>query len=257
MIFDCDKTSRENILTADHAGNPNSGLNPRQPQLQILNTLPSFPLHPSIFISSSFIFNLSYLSIRFTMRTLFLPLLSLFFCQLASAAMGTSCLKVITALASRPSDIFESFQSEICARGCKPTVPHWDLWTRNNSFVPAVHSITKRLNAPGQEAALIKLGDEAAETIKARCGPMIEGKDICTDAETLAGFGNCFKRQFVRSAIVNLHVLLPMASEEACREQYEYLKDDHLWTQIIPNNMREYAGACGGLGKTTISHSEL
>ncbi|KAI9927853.1 hypothetical protein MW887_002705 [Aspergillus wentii] len=158
--------------------------------------------------------------------------------------MGTSCLKVITALASRPSDIFESFQSEICARGCKPTVPHWDLWTRNNSFVPAVHSITKRLNAPGQEAALIKLGDEAAETIKARCGPMIEGKDICTDAETLAGFGNCFKRQFVRSAIVNLHVLLPMASEEACREQYEYLKDDHLWTQIIPNNMREYAGAC-------------
>ncbi|KAE8415109.1 hypothetical protein BDV36DRAFT_228465 [Aspergillus pseudocaelatus] len=165
-----------------------------------------------------------------------------------SAGINTSCLKVVTALAARPGDLFAKFQEHICDQGCRPTVPHWDLWTRNNSFLPAVRSVTKRLEAPRHEEAMIKLGDDAAEIIKRRCGPMLHGNDLCSDSETLANFGNCFKTNFVRAAIMNLPTLLPMVSEEVCREQYEYLKTDRLWEEIIPNNMRDYASVCQTLG---------
>lgn len=47
---------------------------------------------------------------------------------------------------------------------------------------------------------------------------------------------------------MNLPTLLPMVSEEVCREQYEYLKTDRLWEEIIPNNMKEYASVCQTLG---------
>ncbi|KJK67762.1 WD domain G-beta repeat [Aspergillus parasiticus SU-1] len=166
----------------------------------------------------------------------------------ASAGINTSCLKVVTALAARPGDLFAKFQEHICDQGCRPTVPHWDLWTRNNSFLPAVRSVTKRLEAPRHEEAMIKLGDDAADIIKRRCGPLLHGGDLCSDSETLAGFGNCFKTNFVRAAIMNLPTLLPMVSEEVCREQYEYLKTDRLWEEIIPNNMKEYASVCQTLG---------
>lgn len=182
------------------------------------------------------------------LASLSLLLLSLLL-PLASARAGPTCLKVITVLVSRPGDIFDKFQREICDRGCQPTIPHWDLWARNNTFVPAVQNLMKRLDIPRQEEALIKLGDEAADIIKSRCGPALEGSHICADGEKLAGFGNCFKKNFFKSALMNLPVLMPMASEKACQEQYEYLKDDHLWEEIIPNNMREYAEACRSLGK--------
>lgn len=176
-----------------------------------------------------------------------LALLSVLLYLSLATATGQSCLKVITALVSRPGDIFNHFQREICDRGCQPTVPHWDLWTRNHSFVPAVHSLVKRLNIPGHEEALIKLGDEAADRVKSQCGPMLEGTHICADPETVSAFGNCFKKSFLKSAIMNLPVLLPLATEEACRTQYEYLKGDELWDVVIPNNMREYGEACGSL----------
>lgn len=110
----------------------------------------------------------------------------------------------------------------------------------------------KRLDIPRQEEALIKLGDDAAEIIKTRCAPLLGESHICADSETLAGFGNCFKRNFLRSAVVNFPVLLPMASEEACREQYEFVKDDQLWEEIIPQNMRDYAAVCRRLGRNNL-----
>ena len=176
-------------------------------------------------------------------------LLSLLFClPLVSAKFATSCFKVVAALASRPSDLFDKFQHEICDQGCQPTVPHWDLWTRNNTFVPAIHSIMKKFNVPRQEETMIQMGDSVAEIIKVRCGPALGDNHICADPETLAGFGNCFKRNFVKAALLHLPKLLPMASDEVCREQYEYLKDGHLWETVIPRNMREYARDCKHLG---------
>lgn len=161
-----------------------------------------------------------------------------------SAKVGPSCLKVVMALAGRPSELFDKFQTEICDQGCQPTVPHWDLWTRNNTFVPAVRNLMKRLNAPREEAVMLKLGDDAADIIKRQCGPMLQGRDICSDSDTLAAFGNCFKKNFLRAAVKNLPSLIPLASEEVCREQYDWLQKDELWDEIIPNNMREYARVC-------------
>ncbi|KAL2831092.1 hypothetical protein BDW59DRAFT_140375 [Aspergillus cavernicola] len=161
-----------------------------------------------------------------------------------SAKFSPTCIKVVTALASRPNDLFDKFQREICDQGCQPTVPHWDLWTRNNTFLPALRSVMQQLNSPKQEQAMLKLGDDVADIIKQRCGPKLQGRDICADAEILAAFGNCFKKNFVRAALANLPTLLPMASEPVCRKQLEYLKSDELWEEIIPNNMREYAKVC-------------
>lgn len=48
-----------------------------------------------------------------------------------------------------------------------------------------------------------------------------------------------------------------MASEEVCREQYEYLKDGHLWEMVIPRNMREYARDCKNLGEEKQEEEEM
>lgn len=170
-------------------------------------------------------------------------------------AIGFTCFKVVNALVGRPGHLFNTFQTEICERGCQPTVPHWDLWTRNNSFVPAVRSLMKTMNVPQQEEALLKMGDDVAIIIKDRCGPMLRGRHICSDPETLAEFGNCFKRNFMTASIKHLPILLPMASEEACRKQYQFLQGDELWERTIPNNMREYASVCDKLGPQ--KHEEL
>ncbi|KAL3475071.1 hypothetical protein BJX99DRAFT_230508 [Aspergillus californicus] len=177
------------------------------------------------------------------MRLLILALISLLL-PITTAKFSPICIQVVTALASRPNELFEKFQREICDRGCQPTVPHWDLWTRNNTFVPAVRSVMQQMNAPKQEEAMLKLGDDAADIIKRRCGPKLEGRDICADSEILAAFGNCFKKNFVKAALTNLPTLLPMASEPVCRKQLQYLKSDELWEETIPNNMREYAKVC-------------
>ncbi|KAL4970145.1 uncharacterized protein BDV14DRAFT_164446 [Aspergillus stella-maris] len=178
--------------------------------------------------------------------TTLLPLLLLFL-PFTAAKFSPVCIKVVTALAARPNDLFNKFQREICDRGCQPTVPHWDLWTRNNTFLPAVRSVMQTLNAPKSEEAMIKLGDDAAHIIKQQCGPKLEGRDICSDSHILAAFGHCFKKYFVKTALTNLPTLLPIVSEPVCRKQLEYLESDELWEEIIPNNMREYAKVCKSL----------
>ncbi|KAJ5692251.1 hypothetical protein N7462_001674 [Penicillium macrosclerotiorum] len=165
-----------------------------------------------------------------------------------AAFVSPSCIKVVSALVGRPGHIFKKFQSEICERGCEPTIPHWDLWTRNNSFVPAVRSLMQRMNVPHKEEALLKMGDDVAVIIKEQCAPMLRGHHICSDPETLADFGNCFKRNFFKASLRHLPILLPMASEAACKEQYQFLQGEELWEVTIPNNMREYAGVCDQLG---------
>lgn len=159
-------------------------------------------------------------------------------------AIGLSCIKVASALVGRPTHLFNLFQTEICERGCQPTIPHWDLWTRNNSFVPAVRSLMKRMNVPHKEEVLLKMGDDVATIIKDQCGPMLGGRHICSDPVTLADFGNCFKRYFFKASIKHIPILLPMASDTACQEQYKYLQGNELWDVTIPNNMREYASVC-------------
>lgn len=170
-------------------------------------------------------------------------------------AIGPTCFKVVAALVGRPGHLFNKFQTEICERGCQPTIPHWDLWTRNNSFVPAVRSLMKRMDVPHKEDALLKMGDDVAIIIKERCAPLLHGRHICSDPDTLADFGNCFKTNFVKASIKHLPVLLPMASEAGCKEQYKFLQGDELWEVTIPNNMREYASVCDTLAPP--NHEEL
>jgi aarF domain-containing kinase len=190
---------------------------------------------------------------RIFLDRLFLVLV-LFFSPVT--AIGTSCFKVVSALVSRPGYLFDKFQSEICDAGCQPTVPHWDLWTRNNTFVPAVRSLVQRMNVPHKEEALLKMGDNVALSIKESCGPMLGGGvHICSDSETLAGFGNCFKRNFLKASIKHLPALIPMASDESCKEQLRFLEGDELWDTTIPQNMRDYAKVCGSLGP--YDHDEL
>ncbi|KAL4884816.1 ABC1 family-domain-containing protein [Aspergillus karnatakaensis] len=152
------------------------------------------------------------------MRLIALLHLLLLLVPFTCAGFSSICIKVVTALAARPNDLFNKFQHEICDRGCQPTVPHWDLWTRNNTFVPAVRSVMQTLNAPKQEEAMVKLGDDVADIIKRQCGPKLQGRHICADSHVLAAFGNCFKKNFVKAAISNLPTLLPMASEPVCRK---------------------------------------
>ena len=113
----------------------------------------------------------------------------------------------------------------------------------------------QRMNLPHKENALLKMGDDVAVIIKDRCGPMLKGRHICSDPKILADFGNCFKRNFVKASIKHLPILLPMASEKACKEQHKILQGDELWEHTIPNNMREYASVCDKLD--SYKHEDL
>lgn len=163
------------------------------------------------------------------------------------AAGFGSCLRAVSALTSRPGEVFDMYQREICDRGCRPTVSHWDLWTRNHTYVPAVRSVTRALQIPDHEEKLIRVGDDAAVMIRENCGAIIEDKNVCFDGETLAAFGNCFKKEFVKVIMRNIFTLLPLVSEDRCRIQYDFVKDEKLWNEVLPNNMREYAANCANL----------
>jgi hypothetical protein len=113
----------------------------------------------------------------------------------------------------------------------------------------------KRMNVPHKEDALLKMGDDVAIIIKERCAPLLHGRHICSDPDTLADFGNCFKRNFMKASIRHLPILLPMASEAGCKEQYKFLQGEELWEVTIPNNMREYASVCDKLAPP--NHEEL
>ncbi|KAJ5469609.1 hypothetical protein N7539_009227 [Penicillium diatomitis] len=171
-------------------------------------------------------------------------------------ALGLSCIKVASALIGRPTHLYNLFQTEICERGCEPTVPHWDLWTRNNSFVPAVRNIMTRMNIPHSENALFKMGDDVAAIIKVQCGPMLGDRHICSDPATLADFGNCFKRYFFKASLKYIPILLPMASDAACKEQYQYLQGNELWDETIPKNMRAYASVCHDLEAESVERQQ-
>lgn len=176
-----------------------------------------------------------------------------------TAKFSTTCFKAIVALTSRPHALLEQFQQEICDQGCRPTVAHWDLWTRNQTFLPAVRSLLARVDHPDQqEEAMMRLGDEVAGLIKRQCGPLLDGgRDACADGETLTAFGTCFKKSFVRAALVHLPRLLPLASEPVCQAQYEWVQKNQLWEEIIPNKMREYAAVCGQLGGEMMVMGEM
>lgn len=113
----------------------------------------------------------------------------------------------------------------------------------------------KTMNLPHQEQALLKMGDDVALVIKARCAPLLRGRHICSDPRTLAAFGNCFKRNFMKASVMHVPTLLTMVSESACKEQLKFLQGDELWEVTIPNNMKEYAAVCDKLGPQ--KHEEL
>ncbi|PYH47851.1 uncharacterized protein BP01DRAFT_335473 [Aspergillus saccharolyticus JOP 1030-1] len=183
------------------------------------------------------------------MRLLILGLWMMLAISPITATFSATCLKAIVALTSRPHAILEHFQHEVCDQGCRPTLSHWDLWTRNHTFVPAVRSLLVGADQPAQqEEAMKRLGDEVAALIKRQCGPILGGRDVCADRNTLAAFGTCFQKSFVRVALAYWPQLLPLASEPICRAQYEWVQQSRLWEEIIPGKMREYAGVCQQLG---------
>ncbi|KAL1961810.1 hypothetical protein VTN77DRAFT_1022 [Rasamsonia byssochlamydoides] len=175
--------------------------------------------------------------------------------HLATAVLPPGCTKVLSTLSDRVDSLAQSYQTEICSKGCQPAIDDWDQWTYQHAFLPFVNTVTTEMGLSSRfRETFIQLGEQVAAVVKRDCGPFLKGKHFCAESEALNQWGRCFKRNFVVVAMKNSLKLLPLVTSEICRGEYTYLEKDELWEVVLPGYMKDYARTC----KESMSeHEEL
>jgi hypothetical protein len=123
--------------------------------------------------------------------------------------------------------LLQDFQSEVCAKGCKPFIGHWDRWARDNVVVPAVTEIMNKMRAAQYIQLMIDLADDLVRTAKKRYVPILRGKYLCQE-DALATFGDCLKLNLMLVVMSNLSQLMPLVAEPTCVKEKAYLDNSEL-----------------------------
>src|SRR3954471_12225755 len=106
---------------------------------------------------------------------------SFLFAGLSQAFVGPTCMKMKESLGNKPDIIFQKFESQVCAKGCKPVIAHWDKWAKKNVAIPAITMMMKDMGAPQHTKVMINLADHVMKTVKKECVPKLKGKHLCQD----------------------------------------------------------------------------
>lgn len=163
----------------------------------------------------------------------------------ASAFIPSDCMKVIGSLDGRFNSLSELYQTEICAKGCEPSVDDWDEWTYEYAFLPFVDNVTKEMGLSQKfHDTWVQLGKDLAANVKRDCTPLLQGTHFCANSDALEQWGKCFKRNFIVLSVTNSLKLIPLITSELCQADYMYLDRDELWEVVLPGYMREYAATC-------------
>ncbi|KAH8810819.1 hypothetical protein F5884DRAFT_260888 [Xylogone sp. PMI_703] len=163
----------------------------------------------------------------------------------ASAFIPSECMKAIASLEGRFTSLSKSYQTEICAKGCKPSVDDWDEWTYQHAFLPFVDSVTTEMGLSEKfHNTWVQLGKDLAANVKKDCASLLEDTHFCANPDTLEQWGKCFKRNFLVLSAKNALKVFPLVTSELCKADYMYLTRDHLWQEVLPGYMKEYAATC-------------
>lgn len=139
------------------------------------------------------------------------------------------------------------FKAQICDRGCKPIIAHYDKWARKNVVIPVINVVMKKMGATEHTKAIVDLADDVVKAIKEKCAPTLGKKHFCQDPATLQTFGGCLKENLMPVVMKKVGEFLPLVAEPMCIKEMKYLKSPDLWEKIIPNYMNKYAKACKSL----------
>jgi hypothetical protein len=169
---------------------------------------------------------------------------SFLFAGLSQAFVGPSCMKMKDSLGNKPDGIFKKFDSQVCKKGCKPVIAHWDKWAKKNVAIPAINMVMKKMGVPQHTKAVIDLAHHVMETVKKECVPRLKGKHLCQDPETLTAFGNCLKGNLMPVIMGHVGELMPLVAEPMCVKEKAYLESPDLWEKIIPKYLDAYAKVC-------------
>lgn len=160
--------------------------------------------------------------------------------------VGPSCLKIRDTLGDRPDGIYEKFQKEVCEKGCKPQINHYDKWAERHAVKPAVRSTMLKMGMPTYVRVVDKLANEVVKVIKEKCARNIKGH-LCQDPSTLRGFGDCLKGNLMPVVMGRITDLLPLVTEANCLKESKYLDQSELWETEIPYYFKQYARVCNKL----------
>lgn len=128
----------------------------------------------------------------------------------------------------------------------------WDDWTYPNTFLPLIDTMATEMSLSDKfKTTFTRIGQDIATSTKNECSALLApGQHFCTSGNTpesdkLAQWNWCFKKQAAKQATRNAFTMLRLVSSELCKgSAYKYLEDDKLWTEILPQYMRKYAGTC-------------
>ncbi|KAE8419730.1 hypothetical protein BDV36DRAFT_293847 [Aspergillus pseudocaelatus] len=172
----------------------------------------------------------------------FLSLLWLFLLVgFGHAFVGPSCTKMKDALGNKPDIIFKEFKTEVCDKGCKPVIAHYDKWAKQKAIEPLIEQVMKDIGIP-QHAKIIKtLARDVAKVVKKDCGKLLGKGHLCQDPETLTKFGNCLKSNLMPTVMGQVGNLMPLLTEPMCAKGLAYLEKGDLWEKVIPKYLDMYS----------------
>ncbi|KAB8226039.1 hypothetical protein BDV33DRAFT_197860 [Aspergillus novoparasiticus] len=166
----------------------------------------------------------------------FLSFLSLLlFASFSHAFVGPSCMKIKDTLEHKPDIIFEKFNTEICKKGCKPVVAHYERFARKNVINPLITRVMKDMGMPQHTKIVLKLADDVFKVVKGECAKSLGKGHLCQDPETLRKFGNCLKGNLMPVVMGKIGDLMPLVAEPMCAKELAYFEKGDLWEKVIPS----------------------
>ncbi|PIG85467.1 hypothetical protein AARAC_007097 [Aspergillus arachidicola] len=175
----------------------------------------------------------------------FLSLLWLFlFASFSHAFVGPSCMKMKDTLGHKSDIIFEKFNTEICKKGCKPVVAHYEKFARKNVIQPLIRKVMKDMGMEQHTQIVLKVANDVFRVAKEKCAKNLGKGHLCQDPETLTKFGNCLKSNIMPVVMGHVGELMPLVAEPMCAKQLAYLEKGDLWEKVIPSYFDKYAAVC-------------
>ncbi|KAB8275613.1 hypothetical protein BDV30DRAFT_207701 [Aspergillus minisclerotigenes] len=175
----------------------------------------------------------------------FLSLLWLFlFVGFSHAFVGPSCTKMRDTLEHKPDIIFKKFNTEICKKGCKPVIAHYERFARKNVIQPLITKVMKDMGVPQYTKIVLNLADDVFKVAKKECAKNLGKGHLCQDPETLIKFGNCLKGNLMPAVMNRFTELAPLVAEPMCAKELAYFEKGDLWEKVIPSYIDKYAAVC-------------
>ncbi|KAF7133939.1 hypothetical protein CNMCM5793_005465 [Aspergillus hiratsukae] len=163
------------------------------------------------------------------------------FASLSHAFIGPTCMKIPDALGDKPDKIYKQFYTQICEKGCKPNLSHFNKWARKHVVQPVIAQTMKEVGLPRHTQRLVDLADEVGRVTKQECVKELGGSHLCQDPTKFEAFGACLKGNLLPVLLTKAPEFMDLLAEPACQRISDYLAKPDLWEKVIPKYIANYS----------------